>query len=373
MNHSVQENRELSKQEGFYIESHDSVDLDELLELTKTNYASGDITNKEYLLWQYHANPFGRPVMEVARQTSTKELVGQYLVIPLSYICKGEKVLGSLSLNTLTREDFRGKGLFTKLAKATYDSCQQKNIKFTIGFPNPNSFPGFVKKLEFKNPGNLQFLVKAISYFGILTDKIKNINSKSQRHGQPISLDEFSDAPLEGEFRIGELSIARDKDAYNSFWSKVSTEYHFTTNRDYNYLKWRYNDLPTRKYKLLKISDNNGIQCVFVLRAQQSYGINTGILVDFFGRRDPQSAELYKKALRAISKYLANKSINLMMTIINQTSPEAAVLRSTGFFPPPQKILPQQFPLIVRNHSDTKDNVFDFNQCYLMFGDYDVI
>jgi hypothetical protein len=355
----------------FYLESHDSSNLEELLELIKTNYTAGDIVNKKYLNWQYHANPFGRPVMQVARHAVSKDLVGQYLVIPLEYVNNGEKVRGSLSLNTLTREDFRGRGLFTKLAFATYKACLQENISFTIGFPNPNSYPGFVNKLEFKNPGELTFLVKPTNYLGIVSDKIRN--RKAERHGNDIPMGSFPPALLKNGFTVEEFSFSDDRERYVRFWECVCQHYSFTTNRSFEYIKWRYSDLPTRTYKIFKIQKNESIHGLFVIRCKETYGINTGVVVDFFCSREKDFQKYYQEALKQIMKYFRKKSIHLFLACVNPELYESEVLKSSGFFAPPKKLLPQQFPFIVRNHASVNSEVFEFSKAHLMFGDYDVI
>jgi hypothetical protein len=361
------------KSQEFFIEIHNSENLEELLDLIKTNYNSSDIINRKYLNWQYKANPVGRPVMEVARQSNSNDLVGQYLVIPLGYVKDGNLVKGSLSLNTLTREDFRGKGLFTKLATATYNSCLTQGITFTIGFPNPNSYGGFVKKLGFKNPGELQFLIKPLSYLGIVVDKIKN-RKLNERHGDDLPMKKFEQIELGEPFKIEELLLENGTNEYADFWNRVSKGYHFTTDRNHEYIKWRYIDLPTRKYKLLKITENNFIKGILVLRNKQVYGLNVGIIVDFFGERGNRQLDLYyRKSLKAVLKYFRAQRLSLAMTVITPESEESNHLKALGFFAPPKKILPQQFPFIIRNHKNPERDVADFHKSHFMFGDYDVI
>ena len=79
--------------------------FEDLLALIRAEYPEGEMSDSQYLNWEYRDNPFGPPVMTVARSPNG-EVVGQYLVIPLSYHIEGAQVDGSLSLNTLTRVDF---------------------------------------------------------------------------------------------------------------------------------------------------------------------------------------------------------------------------------------------------------------------------
>ena len=94
-----------------------------------------------------------------------------------------KKELICLSLNTLTAPKFQGRGLFIKMAIETYNDCFKENIKYIIGFPNPNSYPGFVRKLNFSHLGNIPLLIKPINYIGILRSLFKRRDIK---HGGEI-------------------------------------------------------------------------------------------------------------------------------------------------------------------------------------------
>jgi GNAT superfamily N-acetyltransferase len=70
-----------------------------------------------------------------------------YGVIPC-FIQHGDKtLLSAQSADTMTHPDYRGKGLFVKLATMTFDLCKETGIRMVFGFPNQNSLPGFIDKL----------------------------------------------------------------------------------------------------------------------------------------------------------------------------------------------------------------------------------
>lgn len=67
------------------------------------------------------------------------------------YLCyveyNGKLYLSAQSGDTMTHSDHAGKGLFTQLALETYQYCRENGIHCVFGFPNENSFPGFIKRL----------------------------------------------------------------------------------------------------------------------------------------------------------------------------------------------------------------------------------
>lgn len=102
----------------------------------------------DYLRWLYCENPSGRAVGFDG--WSGDVLAAHYACIPAPYQYRGQRLQGLLSLNTATGERFRGKGLFPRLAEATYAEATRSGSDFVIGVANANSTPGFVKRLQFE-------------------------------------------------------------------------------------------------------------------------------------------------------------------------------------------------------------------------------
>ena len=73
--------------------------------------------------------------------------VAFYGVYPCKIEFKGKYYLAAQSGDTMTHSSHTGKGLFTKLALETYQYCKENGFHCVFGFPNENSFPGFIKKL----------------------------------------------------------------------------------------------------------------------------------------------------------------------------------------------------------------------------------
>jgi GNAT superfamily N-acetyltransferase len=67
------------------------------------------------------------------------------------YTCEisynGNTYRSAQSGDTMTHKDHAGKGLFTLLATKTYEYCKENGFHLVFGFPNENSFPGFIKRL----------------------------------------------------------------------------------------------------------------------------------------------------------------------------------------------------------------------------------
>ncbi|MDA9563810.1 GNAT family N-acetyltransferase [Flavobacteriales bacterium] len=103
--------------------------------------------SKEYLSWLYKDNPDGNVVGYNAYHDAN--IVAHYATIPIIADVDGKYERGLLSLNTATRPEYSGRGLFTTLANKTYKFAKKQGYTFVVGVANTNSTRGFTSKLGF--------------------------------------------------------------------------------------------------------------------------------------------------------------------------------------------------------------------------------
>jgi hypothetical protein len=103
--------------------------------------------SEESLIWLYTQNPDGLAIGFDAFDEG--QLVAHYVCIPTTIKGKEGTVKALLSLNTATLPKYEGKGLFTKLARATFATASQQGFSCVYGVSNHKSTPGFVNKLGF--------------------------------------------------------------------------------------------------------------------------------------------------------------------------------------------------------------------------------
>lgn len=100
-----------------------------------------------YLSWLYAQNPVGAVIGCDAWDGDV--LAAHYVCVPVKAMIAGHPTRVMLSLNTATHPDYQGKGLFTRLADATYELGERMGIDAVYGVANANSTPGFLRKLGF--------------------------------------------------------------------------------------------------------------------------------------------------------------------------------------------------------------------------------
>ena len=91
---------------------------------------------------------FGAEFIGYVAYAPNGDAAAYYGVFPIKISWEGKTYLAAQSGDTMTHHNHQGRGLFTQLAKKTYELCRSEGIHLVFGFPNQNSYPGFIKKLE---------------------------------------------------------------------------------------------------------------------------------------------------------------------------------------------------------------------------------
>ncbi|HEY3249926.1 MAG TPA: GNAT family N-acetyltransferase [Ignavibacteria bacterium] len=109
----------------------------------------------EFLKKKYDTSAYGVRYAGYVAYDKTDSPAAYYGVFPLHVENKNQVILAAQSGDTMTHSAHRGKGLFYNLATQTYKLAEQIGIKFVYGFPNTNSFHGFMK-LKWTHDGNIK-------------------------------------------------------------------------------------------------------------------------------------------------------------------------------------------------------------------------
>lgn len=346
--------------------------MPEMLEMTVENYGTkNDISNSAFIEHEYFSNPDGNAVVKLAYDYENNRLAGQYIVIPRTFSVDGETVGCVLSLNTLTRNEYRGQQVFTKLAEAVYEECKNQKKYFCYGVPNQNSFPGFIKKLGFCNLGSIPLYLRILNPFWLFCDK------KHIPYRYPISVRKRAQRSRIKNFAGIKAVKITDKNIrmFDVFWKKARRKYPVVGVRDAEYMKWRYLHMPLREYGIYMAVQGHSPCGYVVSRVSEVAGMRCGMIVDFFIEKQKSSAAalLLDKVIGEFKQQRAG----LVGCLMRTECEEAKYLRKKGFFVCPEKLLPQPFPIILRQFcglpGKEQNGLKDFSRWFFTMGDYDVI
>jgi len=82
--------------------------------------------------------------------------IAYYGTLPVQVVIDGRIMTAVQSADTMTHPDYRGLGLFPKLATKTYQLANSEGAKFVFGWPNQNSFHTFKHKLGWIELGRMR-------------------------------------------------------------------------------------------------------------------------------------------------------------------------------------------------------------------------
>lgn len=378
-------------------------DLPDTVAMAGEHYGESWISDPGYLQWQYAANPSGPALIQLARDAETDRLAGQYAVIPLGFKADGQTVTGALSLNTLTRQAYKGQGIFTGLAQAVYQDCAAQGVQFCYGFPNPNSYPGFTKKLGFSDLGRIPLLLRPLNPQALVRKKIGTWLV-------PLAL------PFQFFFRLRKQPPAEDGDnsyevyqltsfdlsEFDAFWLKIQHKYPIMGIRDAAFIRWRYFENPYRDYQLYGIRRKGGFEYgagsgsgpgsgligYIAGRCTEVAGMDSGMVVDFLV--EPGHPAAGDILLQRLLRFFAANNMDLAGSLMLPHAEEYRLLKANGFFTCPRALEPQPFPVIYQSfaprndqeeaafqpdkpNSNADDPFCQLNRWFLTMGDYDAV
>ncbi len=346
--------------------------LSEILKMTQEQYGhENDISNADFLRHQYFENPAGDAVIDLAVDVESGELAGQYIVRPMRFCVGGETVYCSNSLNTLTGKVYRGQGIFVGLAEKTYQREMEIGHKFCYGAPNPNSYPGFMKKLSFVELGRIPLMLRPLRpsqmVRGFLHSRGLSVLAKPADPFFRVKLSAGGNAVEICQVTHENLNLM------DHFWENVNRKYPVMNIRDSAFVRFRYLDMPRRSYfPYVAVQDGTPI-CFAVGRIMEMAGMQCAMIADFlFADGHEAAAEtLLRKLLWDMREHGASLAGCLML----EHTHEVRVLKKTGFFRCPKKLEPQPFPLILRLFDKTMEEVgiYYLQNWFFTMGDYDVI
>ncbi len=96
-----------------------------------------------FWITKHYTNPYGDSVFWGA--FSNDELVAMNGFMPLQFVWNDKTYNVLISCESAVSEQFRHRGLFSRIIREAEKWAQSQGFDFMIGIPNMNSYPGFVK------------------------------------------------------------------------------------------------------------------------------------------------------------------------------------------------------------------------------------
>jgi Acetyltransferase (GNAT) domain len=328
---------------------------------------NGSPRSMDALRWQYLANPTERMFVDLA-MLGEDRVAAIYATLPVRVRIRGEVRLGLQSLDTMTDVDFRGKGLFVKLAKATFARSARDGAAFIYGFPNGSSAHGFFKKLAWQNLDPVPFLIRPL--------RLRYVSAKLGLHRYA---EWVPDIPLTIARRLRippglELAtVDHFDDGYTRLWHKFySGTVGVAVERDARYLNWRLVDKPGEDYTRLALVDGGDPVAFVAFCTKDKHAGKVGYLMEllYTPGRDLEARMLLRTAVDRMR--LAGADVALAWCL--RHSPNFAAFVRAGFFPFPSRFRPMELHVGARAFDSSLDTLIgDRRSWYFSYLDSDTV
>jgi GNAT superfamily N-acetyltransferase len=164
----------------------------------------GHAPTAAYQAWRFETDPASPRIAVIAEDD--EQIVGQYALWGTPLSIGGQAVSGAQSLDTMTHPLYRGRGMFVTLAQACMELARERGVEVLYGFPNDQSFPGFVRKLEWDHIGDVPLWIRPLNpsrhrrmprVLGPLADGIAGLLPKGRAGNHATAGAGFSDGELQ--------------------------------------------------------------------------------------------------------------------------------------------------------------------------------
>jgi hypothetical protein len=303
-----------------------------------------------------------------------ERIVGQYVVIPVPMQLKGEAILGTLSLDTMTHPDYQRQGILTTLAGELYAELGFTGFPITYGFPNKNSIDPLTRKLQWVYICSLPVYVKPLKpnaiVDGIVPDPLLGMVAKPlAKLGTAIL---SPPAKVASETRA-KLRWLKQFDARaDELWQMVYDRSKIALTRSATFLNWRYFQNPLRDYRAVAYEEGGHLVAYAVVRCMEQFRLRGGMITELVGQPDRDDALV--AVLAAVEEYFAEEELDLVACLVHGDRRATRLLQSSGFLQAPKRAFKEwYFGVRLNNDSVQSDMASDRDSWYLTFGDTDVI
>jgi len=350
-------------------------DREDIRDLLASEYPDSDVGLPEFFHWQCDQNPAGRSIIRVAYECQHDQIVGEIWGLPMRLQVGQEVRHTTIIINGLVREDFRRKGITTRIGRENFaDALAQRGIEFTISIPSPPSYRVATKYFYGVDLGCIPLLIKPLDWAALLTYK----TGRPRLSRLAASVLKRVVPPGPRTVRAGGITL-RDlecfDESFDELWERTRHKRPVAVVRDCAWLNWRYKEIPTRYYDVMVAQEGSEMIGYVVTRQVTLLGVSCGMIVDLWvepARRGRRAAYLL---IQEVTGRFLSHGMQIAGTLMLPGTEEYAALRRAGYWVCPRYLEPQPIPLIIHRHTE-KTLCYPLNDLSCWFftmGDYDVI
>ena len=276
----------------------------------------GENRDYELLEWQYLGRRHGSYVAiahgDAGLESSASAL---YAALPSTVFRGGRTVSAVQSYDSITAKQARGKGLFSRLGKYTYEKLKSEDISLVYGIPNDNINSARQKQLGWRSLDPLPMFIRPI---GLRYPRVKIGIRRPRKLSLPVTRDKLVSRIESCPPDLRDLFFRSD------LRDRVGVM------RDSEFMSWRMRR-PGADYVWFESRDASGLLTGFSgCELQIKHGCATGYVMDvIFDRGLPHIADSH---IDAMVDHLRKCGADVVLAWSIESSQAAEALKRHGFF-----------------------------------------
>lgn len=276
----------------------------------------------ELLRWQYQDGVAG-PATTVALESAPGVFGAHYATVPRRLWLHGEVHRSAQSLDVMTSEAWRGRGLYLRLAPPVYERLAADGVEVVFGFPNDAAAPGFFGLLGWERLSAVPLLARPLPS-GVLAGHL----------------------PTKRALGRGLVELAEVPEQVERLWSRVAPQLRVAVVRDHAFLRWRLDDRPGVDYVRIGAYERGRLVGFAAVGLAERRGTRVGQVLELLV--DPSSETVGGRLLRGALRVAAAHGCVLALAWSSPGSPTYARFRQAGFVGLPRAVQPVDVHVGVR-------------------------
>ena len=285
------------------------------------NIVFGNIFSHDVFRYKHYENPY-RLATPLYIRNIGGDIAGINGFLAAKFICQSQEGYAAQSCDSAVLKQYRGRGVFTSIIKEAQTQLQFAGVDFLFGFPNSNSYPGFIK-LGWKHEADFCRFFLPIDWYSLLH---KRIGRTCARIFHPF----LSKIKL---YRINRLATKPLNCTINSYACCPFTEEDYAminncgqimAKRSIEYYTFKLDANPTKNFEYIVARDGNRL-LGFIVYYVYNNELN---IVDWFCSSHNNKLVILAK----IIKQMFGKINKINVLMVNTSSEEAQMMKRLGFW-----------------------------------------
>lgn len=286
-----------------------------------------DISNTAFR-YKHYENPYRLSTPLFVEKIGNK-IKGINGFMAAKFICESQELYAAQSCDSAVLEQYRGKGVFTAIIKNAQKQLQSAGVDFLFGFPNQNSYPGFIN-LGWKHEVDLCRYFLPIDWYALLQNKI---GKKCARIAHTLliqvtlsKINRLAKKTFNGTIKSYDLCPFNGED-----YSIINNCGKIMIKRSLEYYVWKLDKNPTKNFKYI-VAKEEGRLYGFVVYYVRDGEVD---IVDWFCAPTDNKYLIMAKLI----KQLINEGTKINILSINTKSEEVQFMKRLGFWNSSSRVL----------------------------------